>query len=132
QLDELGYADFSLDLPRSGRMRVNVNRHRAGLKGCFRLVSPHPPTFEELGLPDDLMKITSQHQGLVVIAGPNGSGKTTTLGAIVDWFNTNKAIHIITVEDPVEIVHPVKKAVISQREVGSHTRSFASALKGSL
>ncbi|MGE0324700.1 MAG: type IV pilus twitching motility protein PilT [Polyangiaceae bacterium] len=132
QLDELGYADFSLDLPRAGRMRVNVNRHRMGLKGCFRLVSPHPPTFEELGLPEDLMRITNQHQGLVVIAGPNGSGKTTTLGALVDWFNTNKAIHIITVEDPVEIVHPVKKAVISQREVGSHTKSFAAALKGSL
>ncbi|MCA9629639.1 MAG: PilT/PilU family type 4a pilus ATPase [Myxococcales bacterium] len=132
QLDELGYADFSLDLPRAGRMRVNVNRHRMGLKGCFRLVSPHPPTLEELGLPEDLMRITNQHQGLVVIAGPNGSGKTTTLGALVDWFNTNKAIHIITVEDPVEIVHPVKRAVISQREVGSHTRSFASALKGSL
>src|SRR5690606_15130591 len=90
------------------------------------------PTLEQLGLPEDLMRITNQHQGLVVIAGPNGSGKTTTLGALVDWFNSNKSIHIITAEDPVEIIHPVKRALISQREVGSHTASFHAALKGSL
>lgn len=132
QLAELGYADFALDVPGAGRMRVNVCRHRHGLKGCFRMVAPEPPTLQQLGLPEDLMRITNQHQGLVVIAGPNGSGKTTTLGALVDWFNTNKSIHIITVEDPVEIIHPVKRALISQREVGSHTASFHSALKGSL
>ncbi len=132
QLAELGYADFALDVSGAGRMRVNVCRHRQGLKGCFRMVAPEPPTLEQLGLPADLMRITNQHQGLVVIAGPNGSGKTTTLGALVDWFNTNKSIHIITVEDPVEIIHPVKRALISQREVGSHTASFHTALKGSL
>jgi twitching motility protein PilT len=72
------------------------------------------------------------HQGLVVVSGPSGAGKTTTLAALVDMFNSEKAVHIITVEDPVEIIHPIKKAIVTQREVGAHTKSFHSALKGSL
>jgi len=72
------------------------------------------------------------HQGLVVVSGPSGAGKTTTLAALVDLFNADRAVHIITVEDPVEIIHPIKKAIVTQREVGSHTKGFHSALKGSL
>ena len=72
------------------------------------------------------------HQGLVVVSGPNGAGKTTTLAALVDLFNSERSVHIITVEDPVEVMHPIKKAIVSQREVGSHTKSFHAALKGSL
>lgn len=133
QLEERGYADFALQLGEgAGRQRVNVNRHRYGVKGCFRLVASEPPPLESLGLPAELMKITTQHQGLVVVAGPNGQGKTTTMAALVDWFNTNRPYHIITVEDPVEIVHPVKQAIVSQREVGTHTKSPFAALKGSL
>jgi twitching motility protein PilT len=72
------------------------------------------------------------HQGLVVVSGPNGAGKTTTLSALVDLFNSERSVHIITVEDPVEVIHPIKKAIVSQREVGIHTKSFHAALKGSL
>ncbi len=132
QLEERGYADLAVDLPEAGRLRVNVCRQRTGLKGCFRLLPSSPPTLAELGLPEELGRITQQHQGLVVVSGPSAQGKTTTMGALVDLFNAQKAIHIITVEDPVEILHPVKRALMSQREVGAHTASFQRALKAAL
>ena len=132
QLDELGYADFACEIEGAGRFRVNVNRQRTGLKGCFRLIMAEPPTLEVLGMPQELRKMLDYHQGLVVVSGPSGAGKTTTLAALVDMFNSEKAVHIITVEDPVEITHPIKKAIVTQREVGAHTKSFHTALKGSL
>ncbi len=131
-LASVGYADLSADLDKTGRLRVNVCRHRAGLKGCFRLVAATPSTLEQLGLPRELEKVTLYHQGLVVISGPSGQGKSTTMAALVHMFNSTRPVHIITVEDPVEIVHPVLRAVVSQREVGTHTKSFHAALKGSL
>jgi twitching motility protein PilT len=131
-LAELGYADFALELPRAGRLRVNFAKGQSGLKGCFRLVVPHPPTLDELGLPHELRKVAQYHQGLAVVSGPSGQGKTTTMAALVDLVNQSKPHHIITVEDPIEVVHPVKRAVISQRQVGLHTHSFHSALKGAL
>ncbi len=132
QFDELGYADFACEVEGAGRLRVNVNKQRTGVKGCFRLIMDEPPSLEALGLPVELKKMLDYHQGLVVVSGPSGAGKTTTLAALVDMFNAAKAVHIITVEDPVEIIHPIKKAIVTQREVGSHTTSFHSALKGSL
>ncbi len=132
QLDQRGYVDAAIDLGAIARLRMNLSRTRAGLKGSFRVVMTTPPTLEQLGLPPELARVTTYHQGLVLIAGPNGHGKTTTLGALVDLINRSKAHHILTVEDPVEILHRRKKAVISQREVGTHTKSFASALKASL
>ena len=132
QLDELGYADFACQLEGVGRLRVNVNKQRSGIKGCFRLIMQEPPTLESLGLPSELRQMLNYHQGLVVVSGPNGAGKTTTLSALVDLFNRERSVHIITVEDPVEVIHPIKKAIVSQREVGIHTESFQSALKGSL
>jgi twitching motility protein PilT len=132
QLEELGYADFACDVEGAGRLRVNVSKQRTGIKGCFRLIMPEPPTLESLGLPTELRQMLDYHQGLVVISGPSGAGKTTTLAALVDLFNAERAVHIITVEDPVEIMHPTKKAIVTQREVGAHTQSFHSALKGSL
>lgn len=131
-LAELGYADFALDLPGAGRMRVNFAKGQSGLKGCFRLVVPHPPTLESLGLPPELRKVAQYHQGLAIVSGPSGQGKTTTMAALVDLVNESKPHHIITVEDPIEVVHPVKRAVISQRQVGLHTKSFYAALKGAL
>ena len=127
-----GYADLSLELPKVGRLRVNIGKQSLGFKGCFRLVSDVVPTLESLGLPKDLENVAHYHQGLAVISGPNGAGKTTTMAAIVDIVNASSPHHIITVEDPVEIIHPVKKALMSQREVGAHTRSFARALKAAL
>ena len=132
RLDKEGYADLAVNIEEAGRLRVNINRQRNGLKGCFRLTAPAPIPLAELGLPPELASVTKHHQGLVVVSGPNGSGKTTTLAALVDVFNATRPVHIITVEDPVEILHGKKTAVISQREVGAHTKSFAAALKGAL
>jgi twitching motility protein PilT len=132
QLNELGYADFACQLEGADRLRVNINKQRTGIKGCFRLIMPEPPTLESLGLPRELRQMLNYHQGLVVVSGPNGAGKTTTLAALVDMFNAERSVHIITVEDPVEVLHPIKKAIVTQREVGAHTKSFHSALKGSL
>jgi twitching motility protein PilT len=132
QLEELGYADFACEVEGAGRLRVNVSKQRTGVKGCFRLIMSEPPTLESLGLPRELRQMLEYHQGLVVVSGPSGAGKTTTLAALVDLFNAERAVHVITVEDPVEIIHPIKKAIVTQREVGLHTKSFHSALKGSL
>ncbi len=132
QLEERGYVDTALEIEGGGRVRANISRVRLGLKGSFRLISQVPPSLEHLGLPKELARVTTYHQGLVVIAGPSGHGKTTTLAALVELINTHKAHHILTIEDPVEIVYPRRKSVVSQREVGSHTRSFATALKASL
>ncbi|NVI98684.1 PilT/PilU family type 4a pilus ATPase [Myxococcus sp. AM009] len=131
-LEREGSCDFSLETPEMGRFRVNVSRQRTGLKGTFRLIAREVPTLESLGLPADIAKATHHHQGLIVITGPSGHGKTSTLAALVDLINRETSHHVLTVEDPVEFVHPRKRALISQREVGSHTKTFASALKGSL
>jgi twitching motility protein PilT len=132
ELAERGYVDLAVDIPGGGRLRSNVSRQQGGLKGAFRLAVARPPTLDELGLPAAVAKVTENHQGLVVIAGPSGHGKTTTLAALVDLLNRADPIHILTIEDPVEIVHPKHTAVVSQREVGRHTVSFAAALKASL
>jgi twitching motility protein PilT len=132
QLTERGYVDLAVDVPGGGRLRTNVSRQQGGLKGAFRLAVSSPPSLSELGLPAAVAKVTENHQGLVVIAGPSGHGKTTTLAALVDLLNRADPIHILTIEDPVEIVHPRHAAVVSQREVGRHTLSFAAALKASL
>jgi twitching motility protein PilT len=131
-LDETGSCDFALDRGAHGRFRVNVSRQRTGLKGCFRFVPPLVPTLASLALPPEIERATQHHQGLVVITGPTGHGKTSTLAALVDIINRGTTHHVITVEDPVEYLHHRKKAMISQREVGTHTASFASALKASL
>ncbi len=131
-LDKDGSCDFSLDLRNAGRFRVNVSRQRTGYKGTFRVIPKEIPTLESLGLPTDIAKATHHHQGLIVVTGPSGHGKTSTLAAIVDIINRETAHHVLTVEDPIEYLHPRKKALMSQREVGTHTKTFASALKGSL
>ncbi|WP_309894357.1 PilT/PilU family type 4a pilus ATPase [Archangium sp.] len=131
-LDKDGSCDFSLDLRNAGRFRVNVSRQRTGYKGTFRVIPRDIPTLESLGLPTDISKATHHHQGLIVVTGPSGHGKTSTLAAIVDIINRETNHHVLTVEDPIEYLHPRKKALMSQREVGTHTKTFASALKGSL
>jgi len=132
QLNTSGYCDLAIDLGATGRFRVNLCRQRSGLKACFRRVVHTPPSVADLGLPSEVEKLQVQHQGLVVISGPSGHGKTTTLAALVDLFNASRSMHIITVEDPVEVLHPRKQALVSQREVGSHTKSFHAALAASL
>jgi twitching motility protein PilT len=131
-LADNGSCDFAIDRGPHGRFRVNVSRQRTGMKACFRLVGQGVPTLASLGLPPEIEKATHHHQGLVLVTGPTGHGKTNTLAAIVDILNRETTHHVITVEDPVEFLHPRKKAMISQREVGSHTQTFAAALKASL
>ncbi|MBL0216207.1 MAG: PilT/PilU family type 4a pilus ATPase [Myxococcales bacterium] len=132
ELDTAGYVDLALEAPGGGRLRTNISRFQGGLKGTFRIARKVPPTLEQLGLPKELEKHVHHHQGLIVVSGPSGHGKTTTLAALVDLINASRPFHIITVEDPIEIVYPRRSAVVSQREVGPHTKSFAAALKGSL
>ena len=131
-LAERGYVDMGMKSEGAGRLRVNISRQKTGLKGSFRLIMEPLPSLESLGLPADLAKVTTYHQGLVVIAGPSGHGKTTTLAAIVDIINAARPHHIITVEEPVEFIHRPKRGVVTQRDVGVHTKSFATALKASL
>jgi twitching motility protein PilT len=131
-LEERGSCDFAIDRDGLGRFRVNVGKQRTGLKACFRLVAHELPTLQSLGLPPEIERATHHHQGLVLVTGPTGHGKTCTLAAIVDIINRQTTHHVITVEDPVEYVHPRKRAMISQREVGTDTRAFSSALKASL
>ena len=127
-----GSCDFALSHEKYGRFRVNVTRQRTGLKGSFRVIPHEVPTLTSLGLPPELNNALKHHQGLIVVTGPTGHGKTTTLAALVGILNETTTHHVITVEDPIEFLHPRKKAMISQREVGTHTKSFESALKGSL
>jgi twitching motility protein PilT len=127
-----GACDFALHHLEAGRFRVNVSRQRTGLKGTLRVIPHEAPTLASLGLPESLATALHHHQGLIVLTGPSGHGKTSTLAALVDRINEETKHHVITVEDPIEYIHPNKQAVMSQREVGSHTKTFQTALKGSL
>jgi twitching motility protein PilT len=131
-LNDHGACDFALTHPTLGRFRCNATRQRTGYKLTARPIGERVPTLADLGLPESISLATEHHQGLIVVTGPTGHGKTTTLAAIVDIVNRTRTHHIITVEDPVEYVHPRKLAMMSQREVGTHTKTFFSALKGSL
>src|ERR1051325_1305468 len=124
--------DFSFELGDIARFRVNVFMQRKGEGAVFRAIPTKIVTLDELGMPPILKEICKKERGLVLCTGPTGSGKSTTLAAMVDYINENWDCHILTVEDPIEFVHSPKKALINQREVGPHTHSFASALRSSL
>ena len=124
--------DFCYFIPQAGRYRGNIFYDQKGYNGVFRVIPEKPPTILELGLPAHLAEISDYHQGLVIVCGPSGSGKSTTLAALVNLFNETRADHVLTMEDPVEFVHPFKSCLVNQREVGSHTRSFARALRAAL
>ncbi len=124
--------DFCYYIPRAGRYRGNVFIDHRGMNAVFRVIPEKPPTITEIGLPSRMSEIADYNQGLVVVCGPSGSGKSTTLAALVNLINETRHDHIITMEDPVEFVHPFKSCLINQREVGSHTESFARALRAAL
>jgi len=128
QLEERGECDFAYEVEGVARFRVNVFRQQNGLAAAFRIIPTEVVTLEQLNLPDAVGRIATFESGLVLVTGPTGAGKSTTLAAIVDSVNRTRSVNIITVEDPVEFVHRNRRAIIHQREVGSHTRSFASAL----
>ncbi|MBN2803050.1 MAG: PilT/PilU family type 4a pilus ATPase [Deltaproteobacteria bacterium] len=120
------------DIKSIGRARGNIFNHMDGVNGTFRLIPKTPPSLVSLNLPSALAKFTSYAQGLVLVTGPIGCGKTTTMAALIDIVNKERHSHIITVEKPVEFVHQNQKSLVTQREVGTHTNSFAAALRASL
>lgn len=127
--------DYALALGGADRYRVNLMFHKNGAAGSYRMVPAETRTMEALGYAkhlDTLKKMLSYHNGLILITGPVGSGKTTTLASMVDYLNATRTDHIITVEDPIEVVQPAKGCNVTQREVGPHTNSFFTALKGAL
>ncbi len=130
QFEETGDLDFAYGIPKVGRFRVNVFRQRGSISIACRRVNIKIPTFEELHLPAEVMKrIASFKQGLVILAGITGSGKSTTLAAMIEYINSTKRCHIVTIEDPIEYLYSDKKAFINQREVGVDVESFHTALK---
>lgn len=130
--EETHEIDFALDLRNLGRFRVNAFVQYRGESIVFRYIPDNMPTFEALGLPDVISGIARKEKGLVLVTGPAGCGKSTTLAAMIDIINTEKRGHIITIEDPIEFVHESKNCLVDQRELGVHTHSFANALKAAL
>ncbi len=124
--------DLSYVIPDVARFRVNVYRERGGCAMVLRVVQLKIRPFDQLGLPDVLADLTRHHDGLVLVTGPTGSGKSTTLAAMVDLINREKSGHIVTIEDPIEYVHPDRNCIVSQREIGIDTNAFGDALRASL
>jgi twitching motility protein PilT len=124
--------DFSYALPRRARFRVNCYRDRGAVASAFRLIPQKIPTVADLNLPPVLERITDKPRGLVLVTGPTGSGKSTSLAAMIHYINLNRSVHIITIEDPIEYLHTHKLSVINQRELGQDTKSFSNALRASL
>lgn len=135
--EESGDVDFGYEIPNTSRFRANFFNQKNGCSAVFRQIPSKVLSFEdfeklEAPLPAVLKKFSMLHKGLVVVTGPTGSGKSTTLAAMVDYANRNRKDHILTIEDPIEFVHESRNCLVNHREVGVHTRSFSAALKGAL
>lgn len=124
--------DFAYVVEGLGRFRCNVFMQRKGLGAVFRTIPEKIKTAQELNLPPSIIDLTDTDRGLILVTGPTGSGKSTTLAAMIQHINSNREAHILTVEDPIEFVHPNLKSLVNQREVGSHTKTFSNALKAAL
>ena len=124
--------DCSVTVDHLGRFRCHIYRQQGSIALALRVIPRHPPSFEELALPRVLTELINQSQGLVLIVGPTGSGKSTTLSAMIDEINARRAAHIVTIEDPIEFLYSPKKALITQREIGEDATDFSTALKGVL
>ncbi len=124
--------DFAYEVPGLARFRCNFFMDRMGMGAVFRQIPTKIPTMEQLGLPKEIIDLCWLSKGFVVVTGPTGSGKSTTLSALINFINENRADHIITIEDPIEFVHPNKRCLLNQREVGTHTQGFKRALRAAL
>ncbi len=124
--------DFSYSMQKLARFRVNIYRDRGTVAGALRQIPTRIPTLEELNMPPILRELTEKPRGLVLVTGPTGSGKSTTLAAMVNHINMNRGVHILTVEDPIEYLHTHRKSVVNQREIGADTKSFHRALRSAL
>ncbi len=130
--EETGDVDFAYEIPNLARYRANYFQQKWGVGAVFREIPSTILTAEQLGLPRVVTKLSMLHKGMVLVTGPTGSGKSTTLAAMMDYVNKNKKSHIITVEDPVEFVHKSQGCIVNHREIGVHTKGFKSALRGAL
>ena len=130
--EEYFEVDFSFEIPGLARFRVNAFNQNRGAGAVFRTIPSKILTLEDLNAPKIFGDLSLKPRGLVLVTGPTGSGKSTTLAAMIDYVNDNEYAHILTIEDPIEFVHQSKKSLINQREVGPHTHSFANALKSAL
>ncbi|CDZ23359.1 Twitching mobility protein [[Clostridium] cellulosi] len=131
-LETKGQVDFSYVIPKKGRFRVNVFKQRRSYSAAVRILVQEMPTIDDLGLPSMLKEFVLKPHGLILITGPTGSGKSTTLAAMVDYLNRSKRCHVLTIEDPIEYLHKHNKSIINQREVGDDTSSFSDALRSAL
>ena len=132
QFEETRDLDFAYSLPGLARFRGNILDTHRGIAGVFRLIPSEILTAEELNLPEGVLKMTRFNKGLVLVTGPTGSGKSTTLAAMIDLINRTRKEHILTLEDPLEFIHENKLSLLNQRQIGTHSESFASALKAAL
>ena len=132
KFEERGEYDFSFSIPNCGRFRVNAYKQRGSVAIAFRLVGTKVPTPEELGVPESVIDLYQRKRGLVLVTGPTGSGKSTTLAAIIDKINNNRDAHVITLEDPIEYLHQHKMSMVNQREIGLDSENYANALRAAL
>lgn len=132
RFEERGEYDMSFSIPNTGRYRINAYKQRGSVAIALRLVGTHVPSAEELGVPDSVINLYEKKRGLVLVTGPTGSGKSTTLAAIIDMINNNRESHVITLEDPIEYLHQHKRSIVNQREIGLDTQSYANALRAAL
>ena len=132
QLEKTGSVDFCYPIAGVGRYRANVFKMKRGYAGAFRCIPNMAPTLQQLGVPKRLSDIGTLHQGIVLVTGPAGCGKTTTLTSLIDLINESRHAHVLTFEDPVEFVHVSKKALVNQREIGKDSATYASAMRGAL
>jgi twitching motility protein PilT len=132
KFDESGDDDFSMSIPQMARFRVSVYRQRGTVAAVIRVVRFELPEYKDLSIPDEVMKIASEKNGIVLVTGPAGSGKTTTLACIIDAINKSRNSHVITLEDPIEYLHRDNKSLISQREISLDTESYLTALRACL
>jgi twitching motility protein PilT len=132
KFEDAGEVDFAYSMPQVGRFRVNVFRQRGSISMVLRKLRFGGPSFQEIGMPDAVRAIADEHRGLILVTGPTGAGKTTTLAAMIDYINQTKPVHIVTIEDPIEVLHKDAMASIDQREIGNDTQDFLSALRAAL
>ena len=131
-LEEKGEVDFSYGIPNVSRFRVNIYRHRKSLTAAIRIIMTTIPTIDSLNLPSILKQLALKPRGLILVTGPTGSGKSTTLAAMIDFINSSRSCHILTLEEPIEYLHKHKTSMINQREIGDDSTSFASGLRAAL
>ena len=132
RLEQEWELDFSYGIEGLSRFRVNFYKDKGNYAAAFRTITSKVPSFDQLGLPEIVRTTAEKPRGLILVTGPTGSGKSTTLAAMIDYINSTKAEHILTIEDPIEFVHSSKTSIVHQRELGMDTRSFANALKSAL